>query len=88
MSQFNVLLLIENIEEGFLCMHTSIPFAPFEGLEIQLHDLPEAGWWDQVIVESVSWNRQRNQFECDVQIPYADNAEKLNFLLEKGWEPL
>ena len=93
MSQFNVLLMIDKNEideklEGFLCMHTSIPFAPFDGLEIMLHALTDGGWWDQVIVRSVSWDCQGNQFECDVQIPYADSAEKLDILSEKGWEPL
>jgi hypothetical protein len=95
MSMFSVLLMLDQNAvdgkvDGYLVKRITIPFTPCVGLEIRLHEGTEEGWWDQVLVNSVSWNCQGNQFECEITIPYAVRIHKESFpiLKENGWEVL
>lgn len=78
--------------QGFLCLHLDLPFPPYNDLDIRLHDgnwgESEEGWWSHVQIETTVWNCEANQFECRVHIQFADGADRLKFLQEKGWEAL
>lgn len=67
---------------------TSLPFAPFIGLE-----LSGEGCWDSGPLKRVSWLTSKEQFRCEVADEYPRNAHgsdlSYEFLLEtslkEGW---